>query len=416
MNLEKGFMRLSLLKLIAGAVFAIFGYQALVVAATTTSINLPKPMSATVSAPTASLTVPLNTLAPSPPSFDAKAYILIDANSGYVIADKNAETHLPPASITKLTSLYIIADALKTGRLHMDDLVTISANAWRMGGSKMFIKVGDQVPVQELINGIVIASGNDATVAMAEHIAGSEPVFVSLMNQVATRLGMKDTHYADSNGLPAPEHYSSAHDIATLARDWIFNFPEYYPWFKQQWIVFNGIKQPNRNRLLWRDSSVDGMKTGHTDEAGYCLVASAVRNGMRLISIVLGAPSESARNTYSEALLNYGFRFYESHLLYKADSQLLKTRVWMGKGNTIALGTARDLYVTVPTGQYDKLHANVTLNKFIKAPVKKGQVCGSVNIYLNNNVIMTQPLVALKDVEPTGVLGRMIDRVLLWFK
>lgn len=391
-------MRSLLLRVIVCVSLVVFGCGI----SLATPIPIPAPTSAT-------------TIAPSPPTFDVKAYILLDANSGYVIASKNADTHLPPASITKLTSLYIIADALRSGRLHMNDLVTISANAWRMGGSKMFIKVGAQIPVQELINGIVIASGNDATVAMAEHIAGSETAFVAIMNQVAARLGMKDTHYGDSNGLPAPDHYSSARDIATLARDWIFNFPEYYPWFKQQWIVFNGIKQPNRNRLLWRDPSVDGMKTGHTDDAGYCLVASAVRNGMRLISVVLGAPSENARNTYSEALLNYGFRFYESHLLYKGGTQLTKSRVWMGKGNMVPLGVARDLYATVPTGQYDKLSANIALNKFIEAPLKKGQVCGNVNILLNNNIITTQPLVALKDVAPTGIFGRMVDRIVLLF-
>jgi len=355
------------------------------------------------------------TIAPSPPDMDVKGYILIDSNSGYVLASKNPDMHLPPASITKLMSLYLVADSLRTDKLHMNDLVTISANAWRMSGSKMFIKVGSQVPVQELINGIVIASGNDATVAMAEHLAGSEETFVSLMNQTAALLGMKDTHYSDSNGLPAEGHYSSARDIATLAHYWITNFPEYYTWFKQQWIVYNGIKQPNRNRLLWRDPSVDGMKTGHTDEAGYCLVSSAVRNGMRIISVVLGAPSENARNTYSEALLNYGFRFYESHLLYHAGTLLTKARVWMGKGSNLDLGIARDLYVTVPTGQYDKLRANVSINKFLEAPIRKGQVCGSVNILLNDSVIMTQQLVALKDVDKAGVFGRMFDRMALMF-
>lgn len=360
-------------------------------------------------------TIAVPTLTPSLPDFDLKAYILIDANSGYVIASKNAEEHLPPASITKLTSLYIIADALKTGRLHMEDMVSISENAWRMGGSKMFIKVGDKLPVQDLINGIVIASGNDATVAMAEHIAGSEESFVSIMNQVATNLGMKDTHYADSNGLPADNHYSSARDIAILARDWIFNFPEYYPWFKQKTIVFNNIQQSNRNRLLWQDHSVDGMKTGHTDEAGFCLLASAERNGMRLISVVLGAPAENLRNTYSETLLNFGFRFYETHLLYKSNAVLTKSKVWYGSKSEVSLGVARDLYVTIPSGQYDKMQANIVLNKNLKAPLKKGQVCGSVNIMLNDKTLVSQPLIALDDVSESGFFGRIFDRILMFF-
>ena len=365
--------------------------------------NIPKP------------TVAIPTLTPSLPDLDVKAFILIDANSGYVIASKNAEQRLPPASITKLTSLYIIADSLKTGRLHMDDMVRISENAWRMGGSKMFIKVGDTLPVHELINGIVIASGNDATVAMAEHIAGSETSFVSIMNQVASNLGMKDTNYADSNGLPAENHHSSARDIAILARAWIANFPEYYPWFKQKTIMFNNIQQSNRNRLLWQDPSVDGIKTGHTDEAGFCLLSSAQRNGMRLIAVVLGAPTETLRNSYSSTLLNFGFRFYESHLLYKSGAVLTKSKIWYGKKSEVSLGIDRDLYVTIPSGQYDKMQANIILNKSIKAPLKKGQACGNINIVMDGKILVSQPLIALNDIAESGFFGKIFDRILLFF-
>lgn len=359
---------------------------------------------------------PAANTAPAAPDFDVKAFILVDANTGYVIAAKNPDAHLPPASITKLTSLYLIATALRSGQLHMEDQIVISENAWRMSGSRMFVKVGSTVPAQELINGIIVASGNDATVAMSEHLAGSETSFVNMMNQTAANLGMKDTHYSDSNGLPAEDHYSSARDIATLARSWIKTFPEYYPWFKQQWIVFNKIKQPNRNRLLWRDPSVDGIKTGHTDDAGYCLVSSAVRNGTRLISVVLGAPNDNARTNYSESLLNYGFRFFETHKVFAANTRLTTSKIWMGKAGNVDLGLKDDLYVTIPNGQYQNLKASVTLDKIIKAPLIKGQpCCGVVNVNLNGKLLLSQPLVPLKDVAKAGAFSSLIDKIILLF-
>ena len=366
--------------------------------------------------PSASAAAPVANFAPAAPDFDVKAFILIDANSGAIIAAKNPDEHLPPASITKLMSLYLIASSLKNGHLHLDDQVVISENAWRMDGSRMFAKVGSTISAQELINGIIVASGNDATVAMAEHIAGTEQGFVNLMNQTAASLGLKDTHYEDSNGLPANNHYSSARDIAALARTWIATFPEYYPWFKQQWIVYNKIKQPNRNRLLWRDPTVDGMKTGHTEDAGYCLVASAVRNGTRLISVVLGTPSDAARTNDSEALLNYGFRFFETHKVFAANTRLTTSKIWLGKENKVDLGLKDNLYVTIPSGQYQNLKASVTLDKVIKAPLVQGQpCCGTVNISLDGKLLSTQPLVSLKDVPNAGSFSSLIDKMQLLF-
>jgi len=360
-------------------------------------------------------TVNPSRLIPALPDLALKGYILVDANSGYVIAEKNADVQMPPASITKVMSLYLVAKALKTESLHFDDRITISKNAWKVGGSKMFIKVGDQVSVKDLVDGIVIASGNDATVAMAEHMAGSEEVFANLMTQTAKELGMNNTNYVDSNGLPATNHYSTPRDIALLARAWINHFPEYYPWFKQKWVIHNGIKQPNRNRLLWRDSSVDGIKTGHTDDAGYCLVSSAVRNGMRLIAVVMGASSDNARNNNSEILLNYGFRFYETHKIYTAGIALTKTKIWLGEKNVAELGLSQDLYVTIPSGQYKKLKASLTMNKIIKAPLQKGHTYGSVNVMIDNKLLTTQPLVALQDIHEAGLISSLCDRLFLLF-
>jgi serine-type D-Ala-D-Ala carboxypeptidase (penicillin-binding protein 5/6) len=336
---------------------------------------------------------------PKPPELDVKAYLVIDANSGYVIAEKNADEHLPPASLTKLMSLYLAANALRMGQIHFQDQVTISENAWRKGGSRMFIRVGSQVRMQDLLDGIVTASGNDATVAVAEYLAGTEDNFVKQMNDVAVKLGMHDTHFADSNGLPEPQHYSTARDLGTLARAWILTFPEYYPWFKEKWFVFNGIKQPNRNRLLWRDPSVDGMKTGHTDEAMYCLIVSAVRNNMRLITVVLGAPSDSARTEDSEALLNYGFRYYETRRLFAANSQLpiAPAKVWFAKESKMQLGLSSNLFVTAPIGELQNLRANAKIDKDLTAPIKQGQACGKIEVVLRGKVIAAAPLVALHD-------------------
>ncbi|MEI8054968.1 MAG: D-alanyl-D-alanine carboxypeptidase family protein [bacterium] len=356
-------------------------------------------------------------LIPAPPNFDAKAYILIDANSGYTVAEKNADQHLAPASLTKVMTLYLIAQALKTGQTHLTDMVNVSEEAWRagFGGSRMFIKAGTAVSVQDLISGIATASGNDATVAIAEHLAGSEQSFVSLMNQTALKLSMDNTNFTDSNGLPSNSHYSTARDLSALSKAWIANFPEYYPWFKERWMTYNGIKQPNRNRLLWRDSSVDGLKTGHTNDAGYCLVVSAVRSGgMRLISVILGAKSDEARTKYSEALLNYGFRFFETRKLFTANTKLVASRVWLGKEKTAGFGLKNDFYITLPASQHSNLKAKADMGNNLKAPIIKGLTYGTLNIMLDGKTIASQPLVALQNNQRANFIFAIYDYILMW--
>lgn len=345
------------------------------------------------------------TFTPGAPTIDASAYILMDATSGRIIAQKGADTRLPPASLTKLMSLYIISTALKNGQIRLDEKVRISAKAWKTEGSRMFVKSGDEVPVKVLLEGVVVASGNDATVALAEHIAGTEEAFTSIMNQQAKILGMENSHFTDSTGLPNKEHYSTPHDLAVLTQAYIKNFPEDYSLYSEKWFTYNGIKQPNRNRLLWRYQYADGLKTGHTKEAGYCLVASAKKDGMRLISILMGAPTDTSRTEDSIRLLTYGFRFYETHKLYNAGSSLANARVWQGENMEVPVGLADDMYVTVPTGQFKRIQAELELNNPITAPVQKGQSYGTLSVVLNNQVIATKPLVAL-DNDPQGNFWR----------
>jgi D-alanyl-D-alanine carboxypeptidase (penicillin-binding protein 5/6) len=360
------------------------------------------------------------TITPTPPIIKAKGYILMDANSGFVIAEQNSRQRMAPASLTKLMTMYVVSIALRNGQIHLTDPVPISETAWRTGGSRMFIKVGSTVPVQDLINGIVIVSGNDASVAMAEFVGGNQESFVQSMNKTASAIGMKDTNFTDATGLPDPNHYSTPYDFALLSRAIINNFPEDYKWYSHKWFEYNNIKQYNRNRLLWRDASVDGLKTGHTDDAGFCLVASANRNGMRLISVIMGAPSDSVRAADTQALLNYGYRYFETHKLYAANAPLTQVRVWMGENKRMNLGLMQDLYVTIPKTQYDKLKANLTLNQNLTAPIKKGQAFGSVEVKLNDQVINTLPVVALSDDPVGGIFARLSDQVALliqrWFK
>lgn len=351
------------------------------------------------------------TITPSAPTLDASGFILLDATSGKILAEKNSDTRLPPASLTKLMSLYIISSALKNGQIHMEDKVRISTKAWKTEGSRMFVKVGDEVPLKDLLQGIIVASGNDATVALAEHVAGSEETFVSMMNEQAKLLGMTNSHFMDSTGLPNKEHYSTAHDLATLTRAYIKMFPEDYSFYSEKWFTYNGIRQPNRNRLLWRYEYADGLKTGHTDEAGYCLVGSAKKDGMRLVSVVMGAPSDSARTEDSIRLLTYGFRFFETHKIYNASTPLIQARIWGGEKSETPLGLTEDMYVTVPAGQYKRLQANVVLNNNMKAPIKKGQDCGTLNLTINNQIIATKPLVALDDNSSGNFLRRAADSV-----
>ena len=360
-------------------------------------------------------TAPL--LIPQAPDVDAKAFMLIDASSGKILAQKNADEKLPPASLTKMMTLYIIADALASGRIHLDDKVTISNHAWRMGGSKMFVKVGEKVPVKDLVQGIIVASGNDACVAMAEYIAGAEDDFVNIMNQQAQLLGMSNTHFTDCTGMPHPDHYSTPHDLALLARAIVKQHPDFYKqFFAEKWFTWNGIRQPNRNRLLWRDSDVDGIKTGHTNAAGYCLVSSGLHDGMRLVSVVMGAPSDEGRTQSSQRLLSYGFRFYETHTLYQAGAPLASPRVWLGQKRTVPLGITKDIVVTIPSGQYKQLKASMELDNVVKAPVAKLQPLGNLVVTLDDKVIAQSPLVALESDTKGSLWQRFSDSMYLFYR
>jgi D-alanyl-D-alanine carboxypeptidase (penicillin-binding protein 5/6) len=352
---------------------------------------------------------------PAPPQLAAKGFLLIDYNSGYVIAQDNADTRMEPASLTKMLSAYVVASELKNGNITLADKVTVSEKAWRMPGSRMFIEVGKQVSVKELLKGVIIQSGNDATVALAEYVAGSEDAFASLMNQYAAKLGLTGSHFVNSTGLPDPDHYTTPQDLAIIAAAIIRDFPEHYKWYAIKQYTYNNITQYNRNRLLWRDEDVDGVKTGHTESAGFCLVASADKNGMRLMSVVLGTDSERARERESQKLLNYGFRFYESHRLYAAGEVLKDVRIWQGTEDNIKLGVADDLYVTVPRGRYKDLHPAVRYEALIKAPISKGSALGNVSIMLDDNEIASRPLVALHDVERGGWWKRFVDWIKLFF-
>lgn len=353
---------------------------------------------------------------PAAPNIDAKGYVLMDANSGKILANKDQDKRMQPASLTKLMTLYITEQALAQGQIQLTDKVRIGENAWRRGGSRMFLKLNSLVPVEQLIEGVIVASGNDACTALAEYIAGNEASFAQLMNETAARLGMKNTHYVDSTGLPRPDHYSTPRDLAILARHVINDFPQYYHYFNQKWIKYNGIRQPNRNRLLWRDPSVDGLKTGHTNGAGYCLISSGQHSDMRLISVVMGTPTDGARANDSQALLNWGFRFFKTYKLYSANQAISTPRVFMGQSKHVAMGLQNDLYVTIPVGEYSLLQANQELNNKLKAPISKGATYGTVNITLAGKTIASQPLVALQDDPVGGLWSRMSDRVSMFIK
>ena len=355
------------------------------------------------------------TMVPAAPQLAAKAWILMDANSGAVLTESNSDQRLPPASLTKLMTAYIATLEINRGRIKESDMVTVSEHAWRTGGSRMFIKVGTQVSVGDLLHGIIIQSGNDASVALAEHIAGSEDAFADMMNTTAQKLGMQNTHFMDATGLPDPNHYSSAHDMAILARAIINADAQHYAIYSQKEFFWNNIKQPNRNLLLWRDKTVDGLKTGHTDEAGYCLVASAVRDGMRLVAVVFGTNSEQARAAETQKLLTYGFRFFETQSFYKKGTELAKAPVCKGDSREVQAGLANDLTMTLPRGQAKKLHAEMVLNPQLIAPIAQGQVIGKVEVKLDDKVVHTADLVALQPVEEGGLFRRLWDSIRLFF-
>ncbi len=346
---------------------------------------------------------------PTAPSVAASSFFLMDFNSGRILAEKEADKRLAPASLTKIMTVYVVFRELKAGNLKLDEKVTISQNAWETGGSKMFVEVNKQVPVEDLLQGVIIQSGNDASVALAEHVAGSEETFATMMNKEAARLGMTNSHFENSMGLPTPNHYSTARDLATLTQALIREFPDYYRWDSQKEYTYNKITQQNRNQLLWRDASVDGVKTGFTEEAGYCMVASAKREDMRLISVVMGTASPNARANESQSLLNYGFRFFETHRLYEAKTPLAEARIRKGVTSKLQVGVAEDIYVTAPRKHFSELKAETQVDKAIVAPINQGDTVGSLNVTLGGETILNKPLVAMESIAEGGIFRRLYD-------
>lgn len=353
---------------------------------------------------------------PQPPIIGAKSFLLIDGNTGAELASLNPDERLAPASLTKLMTAYAIFRALNEGQIALDDQVTVSEKAWRTPGSRMFIEVGSTVSVEDLILGMIVQSGNDASVALAEHTAGTESVFAQLMNQHAAQIGMSASNFINVTGLPDEGHYSTARDMAILARAIISEFPEYYEWYSVREFTYNDIKQPNRNSLLWRDPSVDGMKTGMTDDAGYCLVSSAQRDDMRIVSVVLGTSTAKARIDGSQALLNYGFRFFETRLLYRAGETVTTARIWKAEREMTPLGLPEDLYVTIPRGSFDDVESVLNMPAQLMAPVAQGQPLAELQVSLNGDQLLTTPLRALENNPDGSFWQRTKDGISLWFE
>jgi serine-type D-Ala-D-Ala carboxypeptidase (penicillin-binding protein 5/6) len=353
---------------------------------------------------------------PPPPDVAASSYLLIDADTGKVLVEHNSHQPLPPASLTKIMTTYIAEVELESGRIKMSDQVPISVKAWQTPGSRMFIREGTAVSVEDLLRGVIVQSGNDASVALAEHVAGSESAFADMMNQQAVALGMTNSQFQNATGLPAENHYTSAWDLAVLTRELIRRFPEHYAIYAERSFTYNDIEQPNRNRLLWRDRTVDGVKTGHTEAAGYCLVASALRGNMRLISVVMGTASDEARMRESQKLLSYGFRYFETQRLYEAGVPLKTAELWYGVNDAVELGVAEDVYVTIPRGHYEELQAELQVPNVIEAPVAAGQEIGELRLRLADETVLRVPLVALADTEEGGLFSRLGDGVYLFFR
>jgi len=354
-------------------------------------------------------------LIPAPPQVGASSYVLMDAVSGEIIVQKNSDESLPPASLTKMMTAYIVESEIASGDVNLHDEVPVSVKAWRTGGSKMFIKEGTKVLLEDLLKGVIVQSGNDASIALAEYLAGSEDAFADIMNQQAVQLGMTGSHFVNATGLPAEGHVSTAIDMALLARAIIEDYPEQYAVYKDKYFTYNNIRQPNRNRLLWRDKSVDGLKTGHTEEAGYCLVASAKRGDMRLITVVMGTASEDARVKETQKLLNYGFRYYETSTLYDAGEVLTDAVVWGGETDALNLGLAERVIVTIPRGHKSQLKAQLQIDPTIKAPIALGDSLGRLTVELDGEVIVDQSIVALQDIPEGGFFKRIWDMIKLFF-
>jgi len=348
------------------------------------------------------------------PKLDLKAYILIEPQTGTVIAEYNSDLHVEPASMTKIMTGYVVADQIGNDLINLNDSVLISEKAWRMGGSKMFIEAGKRVSVQDLLKGVIIQSGNDASVALAEYSGGTEEGFVDLMNAYAQSLGMNNTAFVNSTGLPAEGHYSSAKDLAYLTSNFINKFPEIYNLYKEKSFEFNSIKQLNRNKLLWRDDSSDGVKTGHTESAGYCLVGSAKRGGMRLITVVAGSSSDKKRFDDTQRLLEYGFRFFSTQEVLKKDQVYKTVKVWGGQKSEAGLGVTANQILTLPRVDFKDLQINYIYKNNIQAPIKKGDVIGSIEIISNDSPVLVTDLVALDEVEAKGFFGRLWSKFILW--
>jgi D-alanyl-D-alanine carboxypeptidase (penicillin-binding protein 5/6) len=354
-------------------------------------------------------------LLPRPPQINVTSYILVEPVTGKVLAEFNADDQIEPASMTKVMTGYIAADQLHRNLVRADDEVLISTKAWKMEGSRMFIEAGKRVSFEDLIKGVVIQSGNDASVAIAEYLGGTEEGFVDIMNAYAQSLGLNNTLFENSTGLPSSNHFSSARDLSIISANLINNFPEHYALYKEKSFTFNDIRQLNRNRLLWRDDSVDGIKTGHTESAGFCLISSAARGSMRLIAVVAGANSEDERFNASQRLLEYGFRFFVTQNLLESNEEVRSADVWGGKKNAVSLGLAKDLIVTVPRAELPGLKIDYTFNNNIEAPISKGDILGSLSVKSGDTVIANANLVALEEVEPKGFFGRLISKIIMWF-
>mgnify|MGYP005990167381 CR=1 FL=1 len=355
------------------------------------------------------------TLIPAPPQLSATSYILLDAYTGEVLVEHNSKKEYPPASLTKLMTAYIVDYERNRGNIALEAMVRVSEKAWRMEGSRMFIREGTKVKLEDLMRGIIIQSGNDASVAVAEHIAGSEGAFADLMNQHAQLLGMNNSHFVNSTGYPAEGHYSSAYDLAVLSRAKIVQFPDSYPMYSEKYFTYNDIRQPNRNKLLWRDKTVDGLKTGHTEAAGYCLAASAVRNGTRLISVVMGTKSSEARANETQKLLNYGFRYYETRKLYSRGQVINESKVWGGAAQTVKIGFVEDVLVTIPRRQAEAIPATLEISPTIQAPISAGDVLGKIVVTGDDGIILERDVVALEDVAEGGFFKRLLDSIKLFF-
>jgi D-alanyl-D-alanine carboxypeptidase (penicillin-binding protein 5/6) len=355
------------------------------------------------------------TAIPTPPQVDARAYIVVDYRTDKILAAKDAVARMEPASLTKLMTAYIVFQELAAGKLKLDEQVMVSEHAWRSEGSRTFIELGKPVSIQDLILGMIVQSGNDATIALAERIAGTEETFAQLMNSNAKRLGMVGSHFEDSSGLPSPQHYTTARDLSLLASAIIREYPQYYKWFSVREFEHNGIKQQNRNGLLEKDPTVDGLKTGHTDSAGFCLVTSSLRDGMRLVSVVMGSTSIKGRENASAALLNYGFTFYDTKLAVKGGTVLASAHVWKAQSPTVDLGIKDDLYITLPRGEADSIKTAADVPPRLIAPLALDVNLGTLRVFAGNQTLATLPLHPLKEVAAGGWWRRLIDTIRLWF-